>query len=117
MPADDISEISSETTDDDDNSDPDIIEEEIEPSLVSPKICKISDRRFVSVRSAALLLNEAASSCQKPEMKTSSSTLYRQKCRLRDESLIKGQEFISNCFVQYAFDGKKLFQRERMAVL
>lgn len=86
-------------------------------SLVSPNVCKLTDRKNVSIRSTADILNDAAESLHSPASKRSHMAVYRKKCKLRQESLQLGEEKIRDKKLQCAIDGKKLFNRERFAGL
>ena len=100
----------------DSDSEFDVNVQEID-SILSTNACRISDRKLVTSRATAELLNDAAESCQTPKMKRSYTSLLRKKWELREKSLLEGQNKISGNICQLAFDGKKLLGRERMAGL
>ena len=100
------------------NSDPDFLGQD-EPTAsinLSSELCKITDRRSVSVRSVSEIMNETASALQSSSQ-VSYSTVYRKKIKLREQSLEDSMAVLRNNKIQLAFDGKQLFRRERLAGL
>jgi len=85
--------------------------------LVSSSVCKLTDRKLVSLRSTSDILNDAATTQGKPANKRSHMTVYRRKRKFRDEAASKVEEKMKKTVFQVAFDGKKLLAKERFAVL
>ena len=77
-------------------------------NLVSPYVCKLTDRRHASLGSASDILYEAASTQGRPSNKRSHMTVYRRKRKFRDEAVSIGEEKMKQTAFQVAFDGKKL---------
>ena len=84
-------------------------------SLVSPNICKHTDRHNVSLRSIAFILNDAADTLGCSNV--AHTTIFYKKQKLRTDYLEQAEELGNNLPFQYCFDGKQLFGRERLAGL
>ena len=87
-------------------------------SVMSQEISVVAAKKLSSIRSTSELINVAADNLGVPMAKRSYITVYRQNLKTRqtllDEGLIKLRNAV---YHQICFDGKKLFDRERLAVL
>ena len=88
----------------------------IQKSIVSSSVCKLTDQRHVTLRSTADILNDAAESLASSGSKRSYTTLYRTKKKIRFEAAEKVEEKMKIPF-QLAIDGKKVLGKERFAIL
>ena len=86
-------------------------------SLATAQLCQLTDRRSVSTRSAIDISNVVASTLSSDESKLSYGTMYRKRKQYRSESLAHSDSILSANNLKLSFDGKKLFGRERLAVL
>jgi len=88
------------------------------PSVLSATATKISAKTRTSVRATAGLLNSAAEKLGVPQAKRCKSSVYNHNIKTReammDQSLVK---FRNASFHQLAFDGIKIFGRERLVAL
>ena len=87
-------------------------------SVVSQEVAVISAKKHTSVRASSALLNVAAKNLGEPEAKRHYSTVYRKQIKYRFDFLESDRVQLRNAaFHQLCFDGKKLFDRERLAVI
>ena len=107
---DSLSEVSSETDGTSTSGDYDEALN-IQKSIVSSSVCKLTDQRHVSLRSTADILNDAAESLASSGSKRSYTTLYRTKTEMRFEVAEKVEEKMKIPF-QLAIEGKKCWERK-----
>ena len=105
-------------TDDSSESDVPLSRKRHVSSVVSPDVAVISAKKHTSVRAVSALLNVAAKNLGEPEAKRHYSNVYRNQIKSRFKFLEEDRTKLRNAvFHQLCFDGKKLFDRERLAII
>ena len=85
--------------------------------LISDNVCRLTDRRHISLRSTAEILNDAATNLGHSSECRSHMTVFRRKTERRTKALEDNVLAIENEFKQLLIDGKQVFGRERFAGL
>ena len=88
------------------------------PSVISKKACTISTKNLSSYLLSQAMLDWGAKQLNAPDAKRHHTTVYRHSMKLQKTLLTGNDVRLRNAlFHQLCFDGKKIFEKERLAAL